>query len=313
MREKVVCAAFVAMLSAVASAGGDAAAQPAELPEESPGVLTGDELNAGRPPSPPPSQVPALPPRSNVPYGVGPTATPPLTGAGAAEARAIAAERKAGADPASLSDAGSGNNFLMPTALMPPAGSFGFHDYDLLVAGISYAPSNRVVFSLTTVLPFDELALGLVSAKGQVYRGSNLRVALHGAMLFGADEDDGGDGDGVFGGTLGMVATACLDDECRSHFSGYGALGLSNDEDDDTPVLFAGSMVLALSDSARLLAELDFGAADDFEDEGKLFWYGMRFTSRHLSIDLGFVRPLHEEYDEDFALGFPMVIFNYRS
>jgi hypothetical protein len=316
MRNSVICGSLVAVM-VVASARGQAAAQPAELPAElpaeQPGVLTGDELSAAPPPLAPP--LPVQPPRLDVPSGTGPSATPPLikplapAGPGGVPAPAPVVPDD-GVEPASRSDANAGNNFLMPTALMPPAGSFGFHDYELFIAGLSYAPSNRVMLSISTVIPFDELAIALASAKVQVYRSANVRLALHGTALFGSD---GGSGDGIFAGSLGAVATACFDDACRSHASGFVAKALSSDEDDEAPILFAGGVVLALSDNVRLLSELDVGSFDDSQNDGKLFWYGLRFTSRHLSTDLGFVRPLVEDFDEDFPLGFPMVIFNYRS
>ena len=44
---------------------------------------------------------------------------------------------------------------------------------------------------------------------------------------------------------------------------------------------------------------------------GALFWYGLRFTSRNIGVDLGFVRPIGVA-DSDFVLGLPVVTFSYR-
>lgn len=296
-----------------AEAAGDAADEPED---DQPSVLTGDDLvGAARPP-----QAPLAPVRQGVPYGTGPTATPPLAtplapaGApGATSAAAAAAAADPGIEPASLSDAASGNNFFMPTALMPPAGSFGLHDYELFVAGMSYAPTNYLVFSLSGLLPIDdELRIGAATAKVQIYRGETWRLALHGGVLFGSD---GGDGDGVAAGSAGLAATACLDAECTSHFSAFAALAAVDEDESTTPLFFASGLVLRVAENARILAELDMGSStsDSDLDEEALLWYGLRFTSRKLSTDVGFVRPIADYDTDSFPLGLPMVIFNYRS
>lgn len=307
---------------------GDPAVDPtagpvgdAEPEDDQPDLFTGDDLTA-RPLGPPPRSL-LPPPRRNLPYGTGPTATRPLAkrlpairrGApGSIRARAAEAAVDPDIEPGSLTDANSGNNFFMPTALMPPAGSVGVHNYELFILGLSYAPTNYLMFSFSTLLPIaDDLYVGAASAKVQVYRGPVWRLAVHGGALFGSDGD--GNDDGLAAGSIGAAATACLDDGCASHFSAFSALALIDDDNSVSPLLFSGGVVLRLSDSARLLAELDVGtASNDSDIDGvSLFWYGVRFTSRKLSTDFGFVRPLVEDSSELFPLGFPMVIFNYRS
>jgi hypothetical protein len=218
-------------------------------------------------------------------------------------------------DQGVLDDANATTNLFMPTALTPPAGSFGFHDYELFVIGLSYAPSDQLLLSASTLVPVvdGQPFVGLFSAKFQVIRSGNLRAALHGtALLVGGD-------DAFSSGTAGAVATVCLNTECSSHLSGYLAAGFASDSEVAVPFLFAGGAVLRLSRRVKFLIEGDSAyVAGDINDiaNGFLLWYGLRFTSANMSGDIGFVKPVSFDDDFDtevFPIGFPVVSFTYRS
>lgn len=271
------------------------------------------------PPSaaPPAAPAPAVAPDPSMPQqqpGI-PAPPPVASGPGSAPPAAVGPDGDPidpDADPASFSDANATTSFLMPTALMPAAGSFGFHDYELLIIGGSYAPSNNLLFSLSTLVPlFDEQPfVGLASAKVQMYRGPSLRVAAHGALFFVTDED------GFTSGTLGAVATLCLNVECSTHVSGYAAAGLVNDNDNEVPLIFSGSLAARITDRVRFLTEVDTGVVTGEVNEvsdGFLLWYGLRFTSRHISGDIGFVKPIYEDADDELPIGLPVVSFTFRS
>jgi hypothetical protein len=219
-------------------------------------------------------------------------------------------------DQGVLDDANATTNFFMPTALTPPAGTFGFHDYELFIIGASYAPTDQFLISASTLVPVvsDQPFVGLLSAKYQVLRSGSVRVALHGSALLAT-----GNSDAFSSGTLGGVATVCLNLECSSHLSGYAAAGFASDNDVAVPFVFAGGAVLKLSRRVKFLVEGD-GAfvAGEINDlaNGFLLWYGLRFTSANISGDIGFAKPVSfdDSFDtEVFPIGFPVISFTYRS
>lgn len=214
-----------------------------------------------------------------------------------------------------LEDANSGRGWLAPTALTPPKGTWTFSDYELFVVGGSYAPTDNLQISASTLVPLtsDIPFLGLFSAKLRVGSAGNLHVAAAGSLFVFFDSSDD-----VSAGTIGGTATLCLDDgACRSHVTGYLAAGFASA--DQTAVPFLGSVAAAfgLTRRVKLVLEADTGfVAGEINDvaNGFLGWYGLRFTSSAIGVDLGFVRPFGEDIDPDgLVLGFPFVSFTYRA
>lgn len=267
----------------------------------------------GAPPPPPP-------PPPAAPVMVAPPPPPPAPPASVTEA-------------GTLDDANSGRVAIMPTALTPPKGAFSFEDYELFFIAASYAPTDNLVISATTMVPItSDLYWGVASAKLQVVREGNLHVAVqagaagaltkdttttYDAMGNVIDETKTSNGGGGF--DLGGVVTYCFDPQCYSHASAAAMAGFATHDNSSVPVAFMGGLVAKIGSKVRLIAEADtahlFGKLDD-QANGFLGWYGLRFTSRQIGVDLALVKPFcgGNDCDSDtFPLGFPFVAFSYRS
>jgi hypothetical protein len=81
------------------------------------------------------------------------------------------------------------------------------------------------------------------------------------------------------------------------------------------PFVGAVTLVGRLGRHVKLVAEVDTafvaGQVNDVAD-GALAWYGLRFTSSMIGVDVGFVRPIGVG-DTGLVLGLPMVTFSYRN
>jgi hypothetical protein len=219
------------------------------------------------------------------------------------------------ADPGVLADVNADRAWLSPTALTQPKGSWAFNDYELFFVGATYGVTDSFQISATTMVPIttDQPLFLNVAGKAQVLRQGNLRLALHGVLYHVSD--DGSSDDAA---TLGGAATLCLDAGCHSLFNVYGgfAVDLSGDEG-ETPVLLAAALVKQVTKRVKLVGEIDtaFVVGEYENDQVYLGWYGLRFTSSAIGADIGFVKPLGEDFeDEDeFPMGLPWLNFTYRS
>lgn len=232
-------------------------------------------------------------------------------------------------DLGTLEDANAGRSWLTPTALTPPAGTFSFSDYELLLVGISYAVSDQLVISAETMVPVtSDFYWGFASAKLQILKQGRLRVALQGgaAGVFAKSTDTVDDGmgnvttttssDSTGGLEVGGAATYCLDAPCFSHVDAFVGAAFAYQNNASVPVGFAGSLVARLGRRVRLVLEADsahlFGDISGQAD-GILGWYGLRFTSREIGVDVGFVKPFCDGCSSDvLPLGFPVLSFTYR-
>ncbi|MDQ3364789.1 MAG: hypothetical protein M3680_05110 [Myxococcota bacterium] len=61
------------------------------------------------------------------------------------------------------------------------------------------------------------------------------------------------------------------------------------------------------ADTAFIAGEIDDTA------NGFLGWYGVRFTSRNIGVDLGFAKPICDGCEDGLVMGFPFVSFTYRA
>lgn len=257
------------------------------------------------PPAPPPSLVEPAPP--------------------AAPASAV--------DKGTLEDANAGRVAIMPTALTPPKGSFSFEDWELFLVTASYAVTDQLVISGTTMIPVTSDAYwGFLSAKLQVVKQGNLRVAVQaGAAGVAAKDttttydsmgnviDEMSTTSGAGGFDLGAAATYCFDSDCYSHVDGAIAAGFAREDNSSVPVGFMAGVVARLGHKVRFIAEADtahlFGDISG-QANGFLGWYGLRFTSSQIGVDLALVKPFcgNGDCDSDtFPMGFPFVTFSYRS
>src|SRR5687768_4361434 len=139
MRSQLVALLLAVPLLANAQPGADPVPEPAPPPPPS------------EPPPPPPPE--PAPPPAGMPIVVAPPA--PAT-----------------VDRGVIEDANSGRNWLTPTALTPPAGTWSFSDFELLMVSGGYAITDQLSVSVTTLLPvFEEMPFfGILSGKLQVFK-----------------------------------------------------------------------------------------------------------------------------------------------
>jgi hypothetical protein len=246
---------------------------------------------------------------------------------------APAPEEASTVDKGTLEDANAGRVAIMPTALTPPKGAFSFEDWELFLISASYAVTDQLVITGTTMVPVtSEFYWGFLSAKLQVVKQGNLRVAVQAGAAGVATKDTvttydsmgniTGEMDStVTGGgfDLGAAMTYCFDTDCFSHVNAAVVAGFATHGNSSVPVGFMGGLVAKVGRKVRLIAEAD--TAHMFGDisgqaNGFLGWYGVRFTSREIGVDLALVKPFCSDCsssDDPFPLGFPFVTFSYRA
>lgn len=237
-------------------------------------------------------------------------------------------------DKGTLEDANAGRVAIMPTALTPPKGAFSFEDWELFLISASYAVTDQLVISGTTMVPItSQFYWGFLSAKLQVVKQGNLRVAVQAGAAGAATKDTVTTYDAMGniisqmdtttsggGFDLGAAATYCFDTDCFSHVDGAVVAGLATHGNSSVPVGFLGGLVARIAPKVRLIVEADtahvFGNISG-QANGFLGWYGVRFTSRQIGVDLTLVKPFCANNDCDtgstFPAGFPFVTFSYRA
>jgi hypothetical protein len=226
-------------------------------------------------------------------------------------------------DQGVIDDANAGRSWLSPTALTEPAGTWSFSDFELLLASISYSPTDQLSLSATTLLPItsDFPFWLLVNGKYQIVKAGNVRIVAQAAVSYVSVEDDSDSGSStrssVTGAVIGGAATYCIDSECHSTLTGYLGAGFAHEDQSAVPFVFSGALALGVNKHVKILLEGDSGfMAGSINDQidGFLAWYGIRFTSKEIGVDLGFTRPICSGCDTGpLLLGVPFVSFTYRS
>ncbi len=214
-----------------------------------------------------------------------------------------------------LEDANIGRTWLSPTGLMAPKGTWSFSDWELFFIGASYAPTDDTSVSAMTIIPLssDMPFLGMFTGKARVVHQPRVHVALQATAFVALDDDDN-----YVAGNLGGVATYCTSADCASNVSAFAGVGLVEDSGAAVPLTFSASVVQRLGKRVKLVLEADTGAVvgnyDSEIADGFLLWYGLRFHSANIGVDLGLVKPIYEGSadDELLPLGFPMLSFQYR-
>ena len=261
-------------------------------------------------PEPPPDQPPPpvgtmpAPPPAPMPIMMPPPPPPP-------------ANPYPGIDLGIIEDANSGRNWFAPTALTPPKGTWSFTDFELLVVGASYSPTDTLAISAATLIPIvkEQPFVGMFTGKLQFLKAGRVRVAAQVAFNVITGDDDF---DAFFSSVIGGVATLCLDDFCRSHVTGYLGAGFSRESSGEAvPFIASGSAAFRLGRRVKLVVEADTGfvlGEIDAAADGFLGFYGVRFTSSAIGVDVGFLKPVifDSDYEDPFILGFPLVSLTYR-
>lgn len=170
-----------------------------------------------------------------------------------------------------------------------PAGTLGIN--------VGLTDRWQVSGDVLWVLLFDEgegFAYSL-GTKLQLIRSDRFALAAHGSLM-GADDENA-----VMGG---LIASACLDGDCRALLTGHVTALIAGEDlddlgddtdcgydcyEDDTveiPVVAGGSLI-AGNDTAKVVLELHV-AGDDYETAVGAY-AGVRFPGRKVSFDVGFV------------------------
>lgn len=224
-------------------------------------------------------------------------------------------------DEGVLEDANSGRNWLTPTALTPPAGTFTISDFELFVLGASYSVTDQLQISGATLLPIvsDMPFVGILSAKLQFLRVGRVRAAGQLSAIYLRSRDSSSDRqDSAVAFTGGGALTLCLDVGCNSYASGYVGAGFARDNNSSVPVGVSATVVARVARHVKLMLEIDTGGVVgklDAAADGVLAWYGVRFTSPNIGVDLGFVKPVCGGGCEikELPLGLPFVAVSYRA
>lgn len=230
-------------------------------------------------------------------------------------------------DKGVVEDANSGRNWLSPTALTPPAGTWTFSDFQLFVVSGGYAPTDNVYVSATTLLPVvSEMPFfGMLTGKFQVLRSGRIRAAAQLSGIYVSVDNETVDSmgniteesDSAFAAVVGGALTLCLDDDCHSHLTGYVGAGFAQEDQSAVPFVASAALVYRATNRIKLMLEADTGfvlGEIDAAADGFLAWYGARFTSQSIGVDLGFAKPICEGCEiEDLPMGFPFIGFTYRS
>ena len=263
----------------------------------------GTDDGTGAPPPPPPGD-PGDPTAAAPPPPPMPPPPPPQP-----------VEPVSNIDKGIVEDANAGRTWLAPTALTEPAGTWSFSDYELLLVGLSYAATDTLSFSANTLLPIveDMPFWLLVNGKAQIVRSGNVRFALQGALIHARVE-----GEGATAAILGGALTYCIDPECRSLLNAYVGAGFAHEDQSAVPLALSASLLYGINKHVKLMLEADTGyiagGGIDAAADGFLAWYGVRFTSKIIGVDLGFMKPICDGCeDSGLVMGIPFVSFTYRS
>jgi hypothetical protein len=238
----------------------------------------------------------------------------------APEASPVEAMVSSTADPGQLLDSKIDRAFLLPTAQTHPAGSITFNDYELFFVGVTYGVTDDFQITGTTLVPItDETPfMGILSGKYRVPVGDRLRLAGQASVILGnpdwsLDDDDAS----ATAYTLGGIASYCLDEGCGSLASLSVTSMFSPAAEDSAGFIYGASIIQRLNRRVKLMFELDSLAVkvgDEWETaDGALLSYGLRFYSGEISGDIGFIKPVGGDGDDDFVMGLPFVNFTYRA
>jgi len=229
-----------------------------------------------------------------------------------------------GAQPApeplqSQADVNIDRGLLLPTAMMQPAGSLTYNNYELLFHGLTYAPTEHVQISLTALPPIveDMPLLGIVAVKAAVLTTAHVHLALQGQAGLLQSTTGANESAGILG--VGALASVCLTDDCASLASASASYDLwLGDSANASSILYGGSIVARAATHVKFLLEVASargGAGADASQnlDGILASYGLRFYGGNIAGDIAFVKPILFSSDSTgILLGLPFFNFSYR-
>jgi hypothetical protein len=205
--------------------------------------------------------------------------------------------------------------FLLPTAETQPAGSLTFNDYELFFAGLTYGVTDSVQVSVSALLPVfpDSPIIATGSGKARLVSSGGFKLAVHGSFTIATES-----GDDATLMTGGSTASFCLDATCHSMLSGtLGGASAGDGGYSDHAVFYGASLVQRIAPRAKLLVEvagLRAKGDEDGSDSLHVVSYGVRFFGDNIAADVGFVKPVGIDGDDDvFVTGLPFINFSYRT
>ena len=172
---------------------------------------------------------------------------------------------------APLEDPAADRGFIAPTALTLPANTLAASNYELFVAGLTYAPLDRLQATFNVYLPSlvpggsDDGTMANLSLKFQALRLWRFRLALMaGIDTFGQEKNATGTARESLTGSLeprlGVVLSLCLTADCHSLLTA-GTQVTREDALVDAPrgdvgLLSSASVMVRLRPRAKLMAEV---------------------------------------------------------
>lgn len=227
------------------------------------------------------------------------------------------------------SDPNIDRGFLLPTAMTQPAGSLTYNNYELLLHGLTYGITDNVQASLTVLSPIvdDMPFVGFGAVKGRVAVTDRLNLALQGSFNYGhvfassSGDFDTNSGGNVYSLGAGGFASYCLRQDCSSLLSGSATYQLAFAQGQDERlywIVYGGSIVHRVGQHVKLLGEVTsaaVGGSNTTVDNmpGVLASYGVRFHTRDIAADVGFVKPIfNDDGDDGLLMGLPFVNVSYR-
>jgi hypothetical protein len=220
-------------------------------------------------------------------------------------------------------DASSNRGLVFPVAETTPEGDVELSSYELVLLTVAYGVTDRLQLSLTSVLPIIEGQpfFAWLTGKYAAYRDDTLVFSpLLSFNFFSAG------GESLLLLTVGSLLDVILGERGQAALS-FGLTGsfllvdpsaheADLDTFDNSGILLNVGASWEVASFVKLLFEIMVPAAiidGEFDvAEGVLISYGVRFFSEMLAGDIGFIRPVHADIEDEFILGIPWVTFTVR-
>jgi hypothetical protein len=231
------------------------------------------------------------------------------------------------AAPVSAGDPNLDRGFLQPTAMTQPQGSLTYNNYELLLHGFTYGVTDRLQTTVTVLSPIvtDMPFVGIASAKWRLLSAQRFHLAVQGSLGFGHLFGDNTSGnDNLYTAGAGAFASYCLREDCASLISASASYQLAMAGTDSArlhTIIYGGSIVQRVGAHVKLLGEVTsaagkgesgVGSTDLTNMSGALLSYGVRFHTKDIASDIGFIKPIATDGNDNLLLGIPFVNVSYR-
>lgn len=216
-------------------------------------------------------------------------------------------------------DSNADHIVLGSTAFTAPKGSVYFSDYDIFFIQGGVAITDNFQLTLTSWLPIvPEQPFFLdISGKFAFLQTPRFHMAALASVL---GITGAGIGDVPVVGRLGVVATACITENCYVSASASALFWFTENISSVVPATLNLGITARLVGIFSLIAEVNGLAAvgsasvsGALFDTGVLIGYGIRLSNQNFGFDLSFVKPILRDAEFPLVLGAPWLAFTYRS